>query len=80
MLTKRQIKDNEKCEEMQEQGKDMDCLGCSCSVCIAQVPMENKEDIIKQFISYAQKEGVISTTTMERLISFSSHYINSIDS
>jgi len=80
MLTKLQIRDSEECNRMQERGEDKECFECSCSVCIAQIPMENKEEIIKQFVSYAQKEGVIDSTTMERLISFSRHYIDLIDS
>lgn len=80
MLTKLQIKDSEECDRMQENGEDKECFECSCSVCIVQIPMENKEEIIKQFISYAQKEGVIDSTIMEKLIGFSSYYVNSIDS
>lgn len=34
-MTKRQEMDATECEEMQSQGKDKDCLGCSCNVCIA---------------------------------------------
>lgn len=35
MLSKKQIADSELCEKLSESGEDMDCLGCSCSVCIA---------------------------------------------
>lgn len=35
-MTKQQIKDMKKCEELQEQGIDMDCFECSCNCCIAQ--------------------------------------------
>jgi hypothetical protein len=80
MLTKLQIKDSEECDRMQERGEDKECFECSCSVCIAQIPIENNEEIIKQFVSYAQKEGVIDKTTMEKLVSFLKHYVDSIDS
>lgn len=29
-------KDSKECEEMSSSGKDKDCLGCSCSVCLIQ--------------------------------------------
>ena len=29
-------KDAKECEEMSESGKDKDCVGCACSMCIAQ--------------------------------------------
>lgn len=35
-MNKRQIKDSDRCEELSEKGEDIDCLGCSCNVCIAQ--------------------------------------------
>ncbi len=35
-MNNQQINDAQECEKMSEQGKDKDCLGCSCSVCIAQ--------------------------------------------
>ena len=46
ILSKRQIKDSDECEKMQENGEDMNCSDCSCSVCIAQVNakmFDNKE-------------------------------------
>jgi NTP pyrophosphatase (non-canonical NTP hydrolase) len=39
-MNKRQIADANECEQLAEQGIDKDCLGCSCSVCIAQEPKE----------------------------------------
>lgn len=35
-MTKQQEIDAQRCEELQEQGIDMDCLECSCNCCIAQ--------------------------------------------
>lgn len=35
MLSKRQIKDSEECEEMDNNGESMDCVDCSCSGCMA---------------------------------------------
>lgn len=29
-------KDAKECEKMSESGKDKDCVGCACSMCIAQ--------------------------------------------
>lgn len=40
----------------------------------------NGESIVKQFVSYAQSEGVINTDTADKLIKFAKHYVNSIDS
>lgn len=37
-MNKQQEFDAKECEELQLKGKDKDCLGCSCSVCIAQEP------------------------------------------
>jgi hypothetical protein len=42
-----QRKDSEKCEQMAEQGKDMDCLGCSCNVCIANYGLDQKLEYVK---------------------------------
>ena len=35
-LTKGQIEDCKKCEECSNRGEDMECIECSCSVCIMQ--------------------------------------------
>ena len=35
-LTKRMEEAANKCEEMEENGKSMDCCGCPCSVCLIQ--------------------------------------------
>jgi len=35
-ITKIMKKDSDKCEKLLEQGKDMDCCECSCSICIMQ--------------------------------------------
>ncbi len=40
MLSKMQEKDCKRCERMMEQGRDMDCGECSCSVCLAQQPTD----------------------------------------
>lgn len=42
-----QIKDAEKCEQMLENGEEMDCMGCSCNVCLAQVLAKNYEPVAK---------------------------------
>lgn len=44
-MNKMQLKDLQKCEEMEERGKSKDCFECSCNVCIAQEPsmFSNKE-------------------------------------
>lgn len=42
--------------------------------------IDSKLENIQQFISYAQKEGVISNDIMERLLKFSNYYTDSIDS
>ncbi len=38
-MTPEQEKDAALCEEMDIRGESKDCLGCSCSVCIAQHPI-----------------------------------------
>lgn len=35
-ITKAMEKDCKRCEQMQEQGQDMDCSCCACSICIMQ--------------------------------------------
>ncbi len=47
MLNKFQIEDSKECEEMQLTGEDKECFGCSCSVCIAQVPKDYKTGLNK---------------------------------
>jgi len=37
-MNKKQIEDANECERMAEGGLDKDCMGCSCSVCLAQQP------------------------------------------
>lgn len=39
-MTKQQIIDLEKCEEMSNRGEDKDCSSCSCNGCIAQQPSD----------------------------------------
>jgi hypothetical protein len=74
-MTKQQIKDAEECERMSEEGKDKECFGCSCSVCIAQESdeiepfksrlLENieliKEDIQNDFDSMDEVYGAMKT-------------------
>lgn len=61
-MNNQQIKDAEKCEEMASQNKDMDCIECSCNVCIAEMPNEvetykrqllEKLELAKEDIQYA---------------------------
>ena len=35
-LTKAMKEDCARCEKMQEQGEDMECFECACSICICQ--------------------------------------------
>lgn len=37
-MNRMQIEDSNECERMMEEGNDKECMGCSCSVCIAQEP------------------------------------------
>lgn len=56
-MNKEQIKDAERCERLAEQGKDIDCLGCSCRVCIAQEQKEfTANDYQKAALRTANKE------------------------
>lgn len=79
MLNKQQEKDASECENLQAEGDDMDCTECSCSICIAQLPTFDKMGELKQFISYAEREGVIKSDIANELIKFTKHYIDSID-
>ena len=45
MLNKRQIIDSKVCEKIEEQGEEMDCMTCSCNICLAQVPTDNESGI-----------------------------------
>lgn len=45
-MNNRQIEDSKKCDEMQEQGEEMDCTECSCSCCIAQEPINFKDGLL----------------------------------
>jgi len=78
MLSKQQISDSELCEIKQKNGEDMECCECSCSVCIAQLPTEDKKVTIKQFLSYAKREGAINTEIFAKLEKFASYYVDSI--
>lgn len=61
MLSKRQEQDSKLCEELQAQGIYKDCLGCSCSVCIAQLPnyykmgLKKAIEIIDKELEYARR-------------------------
>lgn len=57
MLTKQQEKDSKKCDEMQERDRDMDCLSCSCNVCIAQESVFDIEELVKQAHANAVEHG-----------------------
>jgi len=35
-LTNSMKKDSQKCAELSAKGKEMECFGCACSICIAQ--------------------------------------------
>lgn len=61
MLNKIQEQDSKKCEEMQSIGKDMECFGCSCSVCLAQQPNHYKIGL-KKAISIIEKEVEFAKT------------------
>jgi len=47
-MNKRQKIDSDRCEELSEKGEDMDCLGCSCNVCIAQEPNPSNDTKITE--------------------------------
>lgn len=57
MLSKQQEIDNKRCEEMAENGEDMECFGCSCSVCIAQQDNFNIDNLVKSAHENAVKHG-----------------------
>lgn len=57
MLTKQQKEDMEKCEFEAERGNDVECVDCSCSVCIAQEDTFSVKDLIKESYSNAKKHG-----------------------
>ena len=46
MLSKEQIADRRKCNQLRKEGTDKDCMGCSCNVCIAwENAIDNGENI-----------------------------------
>lgn len=46
-MTKEQVRDMKRCDKLQLQGIDMDCLECSCNCCIAQQEsMFDKKDLM----------------------------------
>lgn len=61
MLNKQQNLDYKRCEEMQLQGEDMDCLDCSCSVCMVQAPadytngLKKAKKLIEKEIEFAKQ-------------------------
>lgn len=55
MLNRMQLEDSKKCEQLQEEGKDMDCLGCSCNICKAEEPSYYKKGLRKS-IEIIEKE------------------------
>lgn len=57
MLSKQQEIDNKRCEEMAENGEDMECFGCSCSVCIAQQDNFTIDNLVKSAHENAVKHG-----------------------
>ena len=46
-MNKQQTKDAAECDQMQAQGIDKDCFGCSCNVCIAQSNISGGIDLKK---------------------------------
>lgn len=63
MLSKMQIKDSKRCEEMQEHGEDMDCTECSCSVCIVQ---ENTNPDINDLSDYLIENASVAFEHQDR--------------
>ena len=57
MLNKLQEADSKKCDEMDEQGKTKECMGCSCSVCIAQESNFSISDLVKEAHQNAKSHG-----------------------
>lgn len=57
MLSKRQEADSKKCEEMQEKDQDMDCLSCSCNVCIAQEDIFSINNLVEKAHENSVKHG-----------------------
>ncbi len=46
LLNKQQKRDSKKCDDMDMNGESMDCVECSCSVCIAQIkPTFDKKEL-----------------------------------
>lgn len=43
LYTKSQKNDMKKCGEMAEKNEYMECFGCSCNVCISEIPTKSKE-------------------------------------
>lgn len=61
MLNRIQLEDCKECEEIQQKGQDKDCFGCSCGVCIAQVPNYYKKGLEKA-IEIIEKEMEFART------------------
>lgn len=67
MLSGRQKQDLAKCESMQCRGADMDCMSCSCNICIAEQPDRTKIKMKKWFedeISIAKGVGIAGAATL----------------
>lgn len=46
LLNKQQEKDSKRCDDMDMNGETMECVECSCSVCLAQVePMFDTKEL-----------------------------------
>ena len=81
MLTKQQEIDGKKCEKMQEKGQDMDCLSCSCNVCIAQENNFTIKELIKKSHENAVNHGFWENwehVKQERLSRHAESYYNAV--
>ncbi|SFR15305.1 hypothetical protein [Desulfoscipio geothermicus] len=70
MMNEQQIKDAQKCEEMARQNKGMDCIGCSCNVCLALIPPQlTTRNAVKETIRFVfehlQDRGLVKFTQKE---------------
>lgn len=74
MLNKQQIKDSKKCDAMDMNDETMECINCSCSVCIAQLENNDYEqglrkaiEIIDKEIEYAKTVNPVMTLGMQQV-------------
>lgn len=59
-MTNEQLIDAAECEKMMNEGKEKECFGCSCSVCIANEPDHSKYlyKALKSAEQYMTEKGV----------------------